>query len=117
MYGFLADLVEANNPHILGANNSNLTRIVAIIAEALAVEVLPPEEEARKRMINLVKMVQVSAGSHQSLSRSNSTFSMSGQPRRVPELCCRPLRASEKSHSRSFKQLVSYSRRNTNTSV
>ncbi len=28
VYGFLADLVEANNPHILGLNNSNLPRYV-----------------------------------------------------------------------------------------
>ena len=39
VYGFLADLVEANNPHILGPNNANLPRIVAIIAEAIACEV------------------------------------------------------------------------------
>ena len=26
VYGFLADLVESNNPHILGENNANLPR-------------------------------------------------------------------------------------------
>jgi hypothetical protein len=30
VYGFLADLVEANNPHILGLNNSNLPRYSSI---------------------------------------------------------------------------------------
>merc|ERR1711881_23886 len=30
VYNFLADLVEANNPHVLGVNNSSLPRIVAI---------------------------------------------------------------------------------------
>merc|ERR1712241_984253 len=55
VYGFLADLVERNNPHILGANNSNLP---TIIAKALATEVLPPEEVAKQRLVNLVKQVQ-----------------------------------------------------------
>ena len=59
VYGFLADLIESNNQHILGANNSNLPRIIAIIAEALATEVLPPEEVAKQRLVNLVKQVQV----------------------------------------------------------
>ena len=59
VYSFLADLVEGNNPHILGANNSNLPRVVAIIAEALAVEVLPPDHAARQRISSIVKQVQV----------------------------------------------------------
>jgi len=58
VYGFLADLIESNNPHILGANNSNLPRVIAIIAEALAVDVLPPEDLARQRLVNLIKEVQ-----------------------------------------------------------
>merc|ERR1711862_78156 len=58
VYGFLADLIESNNPHILGANNSNLPRVMAIIAEALATEVLAPEEVARQRLVNLVKQIQ-----------------------------------------------------------
>jgi len=62
VYGFLADLVERNNPHILGANNSNLPRVVAIIAEALAVEVLPPDHAARQRIVSIVKQVQGNAG-------------------------------------------------------
>merc|ERR1712079_305809 len=58
VYGFLADLIESNNQHIPGANNSNLPRIIAIIAEALATEVLPPEEVAKQRLVSLVKQVQ-----------------------------------------------------------
>jgi len=61
VYSFLADLVQANNPHILGDNNSNLPRVVAIIAEALAVEVLPPESEERRRIIEIVKQIQGNA--------------------------------------------------------
>ena len=59
VYGFLADLIESNNQHILGSNNSNLPRVIAIIAEALAVEVLPPDNSAKLRMINLVNQVKV----------------------------------------------------------
>jgi len=62
VYGFLADLVERNNPHILGANNSNLPRVVAIISEALAVEVLPPDHAVRQRIVSIVKQVQGNAG-------------------------------------------------------
>jgi len=62
VYSFLADLVEANNPHILGANNSSLPRVVAIIAEALAVEVLPPDHPSKARLIGIVKQVQGNAG-------------------------------------------------------
>jgi len=61
VYGFLADLVESNNPHVLGENNANLPRIVAIITEALAVEVLPPESAEKQRVISIVKQVQGNA--------------------------------------------------------
>jgi len=62
VYGFLAQLVEANNPHILGANNSNLPRVIAVIAEALAVDVLSPDNEVRARLVGIVKQVQSNAG-------------------------------------------------------
>jgi len=62
VYNFLADLVEANNPHVLGVNNSSLPRVVAIIAEALACEVMPPDHPAKARLIGIVKQVQGNAG-------------------------------------------------------
>jgi len=62
VYSFLADLVEGNNPHVLGENNSSLPRVVAIIAEALATEVLPPDHPAKQRLIGIVKQVQGNAG-------------------------------------------------------
>ena len=37
----------------------SLPRVVAIIAEALAVEVLPPDHPAKARLIGIVKQVQV----------------------------------------------------------
>ena len=38
----------------------SLPRVVAIIAEALAVEVLPPDHPSKARLIGIVKQVQVS---------------------------------------------------------
>ena len=64
VYGFLADLIESNNQHILGSNNSNLPRVIAIIAEALAVEVLAPDNVAKQRLVNLVNQVKVSHSSN-----------------------------------------------------
>ena len=37
----------------------SLPRVVAIIAEALAVEVLPPDHAARARLVGIVKQIQV----------------------------------------------------------
>ena len=39
--------------------HSRYFRIVAIITEALAVEVLPPESAEKQRVISIVKQVQV----------------------------------------------------------
>ena len=64
VYGFLADLIESNNQHILGSNNSNLPRVIAIIAEAVAVEVLAPDNVAKQRLVNLVNQVKVSHSSN-----------------------------------------------------
>jgi len=61
VYGFLADLVEANNPLILGANNVNLPRIVAVIAEGLACEVIPESSPEKLRVIEIVKKIQANA--------------------------------------------------------
>ena len=59
VYGFLADLVEQNNAHILGAQNCNLPRVVQIIAEAVAVDVLPPDSPIKLRLVNIIKQVKV----------------------------------------------------------
>ena len=42
---------------------SSLPRVVAIIAEALAVEVLPPDHPSKARLIGIIKQVQVSVAS------------------------------------------------------
>lgn len=61
VYNFLADLVEANNAQVLGPNNSNLPQILKIMAEALAVEVLPPDHAARGRLVGIIKQIQGNA--------------------------------------------------------
>eukprot|EP00088_Acartia_fossae_P049518 TRINITY_DN5459_c0_g1_i1.p1 TRINITY_DN5459_c0_g1~~TRINITY_DN5459_c0_g1_i1.p1 ORF type:complete len:1108 (-),score=360.91 TRINITY_DN5459_c0_g1_i1:577-3870(-) len=61
VYGFLADLVQANNPLILGADNSQLPRVVAAFAEAIAVDVLQPESEERRRIVEIIKQIQGNA--------------------------------------------------------
>jgi len=59
VYGYLCDLVEGNHPAVLGANNANLPKVVQIIAEAFCLDALPPDNEARGRMANIVKQVEV----------------------------------------------------------
>ena len=44
---------------ILGQNNSNIPRIIAIFAEAFSVEALPATNEVHKRMVNITRQVQV----------------------------------------------------------
>lgn len=60
VYGYLCDLIQANHPIILGANNSNLPRIVAIIAESLYRDVVDPTQEVGRRMLEIVKQVEQS---------------------------------------------------------
>lgn len=60
VYGYLCDLIQANHPIVLGANNSNLPRIVCIIAEALYRSVIDPTHEVGRRMLEIVKQVEQS---------------------------------------------------------
>ena len=60
VYGYLCDLIQANHPVVLGANNSNLPRIVAIIAEALYRDVIEPTQEVGRRMLEIVKQIELS---------------------------------------------------------
>ena len=104
VYGFLADLIESNNQHILGSNNSNLPRVIAIIAEALAVEVLPPDNSAKLRMINLVNQVKVP--SPQFFLFHNKYFIFAGQCGRVRGLCGGADGATEESNTGDPHQLA-----------
>ncbi|SPP83609.1 importin-5 [Drosophila guanche] len=58
IYGYMCDLIEANHPVILGANNSNLPRIVSIIAEAYCTKVLEATSATGTRMLTIVKQVE-----------------------------------------------------------
>lgn len=58
VYGYLCDLVEANHPAVLGANNSSLPKVLAIFAEAFSLDALPPDHEVKTRMTNICKQVQ-----------------------------------------------------------
>jgi len=58
VYGFLCDLIEANNAIILGPNNANIPRIIAIFAEAFSVDGIPNTNDVYKRMVVITKQVQ-----------------------------------------------------------
>ena len=49
-----------NHPAVLGENNSNLTRIVQIIAEAVAAEVFEQYPDCAVRLKTILSQVQVS---------------------------------------------------------
>lgn len=58
VYGYLCDLIQANHPAVLGANNSNLPRIICIIAEAFYRDVIGSASEVGRRMFDIVKSIQ-----------------------------------------------------------
>ncbi|KAM7363450.1 karyopherin beta 3 [Cochliomyia hominivorax] len=58
IYGYLCDLIQANNPIILGANHCNLPRVVSIIAQAFANKVIPVVSEVGSRMLAIVKQIE-----------------------------------------------------------
>jgi importin-5 len=59
VYGYLCDLIQANHPIVLGANNANLPRIVSIIAEAFHREVVPIAKPEAARMLSIVKQIEL----------------------------------------------------------
>uniref|UniRef100_A0AAQ5XZA6 TOG domain-containing protein n=1 Tax=Amphiprion ocellaris TaxID=80972 RepID=A0AAQ5XZA6_AMPOC len=61
-FDFLCDLIESNNPIVLGPDNSNLPKIFLIIAEGVANESVKSEDACSKRLANVIRQVQVSAG-------------------------------------------------------
>lgn len=60
VYGYLCDLIQDENSTVLGVKNSNWPRIVAIIAEAFHHDVIKPEHEVGRRMLAIVKQIDVS---------------------------------------------------------
>uniref|UniRef100_A0A8D3DFH2 Importin subunit beta-1/Transportin-1-like TPR repeats domain-containing protein n=1 Tax=Scophthalmus maximus TaxID=52904 RepID=A0A8D3DFH2_SCOMX len=61
-FDFLCDLIESNNPIVLGPENANLPKIFLIIAEGVANESVKSEDACSKRLANVIRQVQVSAG-------------------------------------------------------
>ncbi|XP_068612345.1 LOW QUALITY PROTEIN: importin-5 [Brachionichthys hirsutus] len=61
-FDFLCDLIESNNPIVLGPDNANLPKIFGIIADGVANESVKGEDACSKRLANVVRQVQVSAG-------------------------------------------------------
>ncbi|XP_034029930.1 importin-5 [Thalassophryne amazonica] len=60
-FDFLCDLIESNNPIVLGPDNSNLPKIFIIIADGVSNESVKSEDACSKRLANVVRQVQVSA--------------------------------------------------------
>lgn len=76
IYGYLCDLIQSNHPIILGSNNSNLPRIVALIGDAFfhqVIQIITPtnenidnmrmdyvqrNNEVAGRLLNIVKQIQ-----------------------------------------------------------
>lgn len=79
IYGYLCDLIQSNHPIILGNNNSNLPRIVALIGDAFhhgVIQIITPtndnidnmrldyvqqNNDVAGRMLNIVKQIQSNA--------------------------------------------------------
>uniref|UniRef100_H3B692 Importin-5 n=1 Tax=Latimeria chalumnae TaxID=7897 RepID=H3B692_LATCH len=61
-FSYLCDLIESNNPIVLGPNNSNLPRIFCIIADGIVYEAVKHEDGCRKRLANVIRQVQTSEG-------------------------------------------------------
>uniref|UniRef100_A0A8C0HC71 Importin 5 n=1 Tax=Chelonoidis abingdonii TaxID=106734 RepID=A0A8C0HC71_CHEAB len=61
-FSYLCDLIESNNPIVLGHNNSNLPRIFSIIADGEIHEAIKHEDPCTKRLANVVRQVQTSGG-------------------------------------------------------
>ncbi|XP_055020166.1 importin-5 [Boleophthalmus pectinirostris] len=61
-FDYLCDLIESNNPIVLGPDNANLPKIFLIIADGVASESIKCEDACSKRLANVIRQVQVSAG-------------------------------------------------------
>lgn len=59
VYGYLCDLIQSNHPLVLGTNNSNIPKLIAIFAEAFYREAFALEDEIAKRVLCIVRQIQV----------------------------------------------------------
>lgn len=58
VYGYLCELIQANHPAVLGANNSNLPRIVCIIAEAFYRDMVSVSQDVGRNLVQIVKQIE-----------------------------------------------------------
>jgi len=76
IYDYFCDLVEGNNPIVLGENNSNLSRVFEIILHTFSHGAFDTEEPKEKilavkqRMANIVKMLHQNTGIFQQIVES-----------------------------------------------
>uniref|UniRef100_A0A671P2B1 Importin-5 n=1 Tax=Sinocyclocheilus anshuiensis TaxID=1608454 RepID=A0A671P2B1_9TELE len=61
-FNYLCDLIESNNPIVLGPDNTNLPKIFIIIADGVVNESIKGEDGCSKRLANVIRQVQVSGG-------------------------------------------------------
>lgn len=59
VYDYLCDLIERNHPLVLGVNNSNLPNLIAIMVEVFYKDAITFDHVVARRMISIVKEVQV----------------------------------------------------------
>ena len=60
VYNYLCELIECNNEYILGQNNANLPRIVAIFAESFRLETTSEDIQCHNRMLNIIQHIHTS---------------------------------------------------------
>ena len=60
VYTYLCELIESNNEYILGANNSNLPRIMAIFAESFRLETTSEDLQCHNRMLTIIQHIHTS---------------------------------------------------------
>ncbi|KAK6633230.1 hypothetical protein RUM44_003831 [Polyplax serrata] len=58
VYGYLCDLIQANHPVVLGTNNSNIPKLIAILAEAFFRDAFTLEDEIAKRVLCIIRQIQ-----------------------------------------------------------
>ncbi|KAL7845929.1 hypothetical protein AOLI_G00241210, partial [Acnodon oligacanthus] len=58
-FNYLCDLIESNNPVVLGPDNTNLPKIFVIIAEGVANESIKSDDDCSKRLANVIRQVQM----------------------------------------------------------
>lgn len=58
-YHVTVSFSNRNNPLALGANNSNLPRILQIFGEVFVNDVLSDNEASRKRVLSIIRHIQV----------------------------------------------------------